>query len=82
MERLKAHGFSADTYRRPRGAANDVAELAAWLKERPKPCGVFVAFDDRALDVMEACRMAEIREEMRLGKTMDWLIGIRPEAAK
>ena len=61
MERLKAHGFSADTYRRSRGAANDVAELVAWLKGRHKPCGVFVAFDDRALDVMEACRMAGVR---------------------
>ena len=58
---LKAHGFRAVTYRRPRGVASDLAELAGWLKRLPKPCGLFVAFDDRALDVMEACRMASVR---------------------
>lgn len=91
LERLKAHGFSADPYRRPRGAANDVVELAAWLKERPKPCGVFVAFDDRALDVMEACRMAEIRvpqdvavvsvdnDEMLCEHTVPALTSIQPD---
>ena len=61
MARLKSHGFSASAYRRPRGVAYDIAEIAAWLKGLPKPCGIFAAFDDRALDVMEACRMAELR---------------------
>ena len=61
LEHLKAHGFSADTYRRPRGTASDIDELATWLAGLPKPCGVFVAFDDRALDVMEACRTAGLR---------------------
>ncbi|MBR0506166.1 MAG: substrate-binding domain-containing protein [Kiritimatiellae bacterium] len=91
LDHLKVHGFSADTYRRPRGAANDVAELATWLKERPKPCGVFVAFDDRALDVMEACRMAGIHvphdvavisvdnDEMLCEHTVPALTSIQPD---
>ena len=59
--RLKTHGFRTIVYRRPRGAEYDCAELAAWLKGLPKPCGIFVAFDDRALDVMDACRMVGLR---------------------
>jgi LacI family transcriptional regulator len=61
LDHLKAHGFKADCYRRPRGTASDIDELATWLAGLPKPCGVFVAFDDRALDVMEACRTAGLR---------------------
>jgi len=61
VARLKAQGFRAFVYRRPRGVAYDLSELSAWLRHLPRPCGVFVAFDDRALDVMEACRMAGLR---------------------
>ena len=91
LEHLKAHGFSVDTYRRPRGAANDVSELADWLKKRPRPCGAFVAFDDRALDVMEACRTAGLRvpqdvavvsadnDEMLCEHTVPALTSIQPD---
>ena len=91
LDHLKAHGFTADVYRRPRGTANDVAELAKWLVARPKPCGVFVAFDDRALDVMEACRMAGMRvpqdvavigvdnDEMLCEHTVPALTSIQPD---
>jgi len=58
---LKAHGFAAIVYRRPRGVTYDIAELVTWLRCLPRPCGIFVAFDDRALDVMDACRMAGLR---------------------
>ena len=61
VSHLKAHGFRAVTYRRPRGVECDLNELAVWLGRIPRPCGLFVAFDDRALDVMEACRMAGVR---------------------
>jgi len=58
---LKMHGFRADVYHRSRDNAYDIAELSAWLKRQLKPCGVFVAFDDRALDVVDACNMAGLR---------------------
>lgn len=91
LEHLKAHGFSVDTYRRPRGTASDIDELADWLKKRPRPCGVFVAFDDRALDVMEACRTAGLRvpqdvavvgvdnDEMLCEHTVPALTSIQPD---
>ena len=58
---LKEHGFRVATYRCPRGKVRDIAEIAAWLRRLPKPCGLFAAFDDRAMDVFEACRIAELR---------------------
>ena len=91
LDHLKAHGFKVDCYRRPRGTANDIDELAKWLAGRPKPCGVFVAFDDRALDVMEACRIAGLRvpqdvavvsvdnDEMLCEHTVPALTSIQPD---
>ena len=58
---LNAQGFDVATYRHPRSRQRDIAEIAAWLARLPKPCGVFAAFDDRAMDVFEACRVAELR---------------------
>ena len=58
IDRIGKHGFRTAVYRRSRGTSYDLAELAGWLGSLPKPCGVFVAFDDRALDVLEACRAA------------------------
>ena len=55
---LRERGFRVATYRRPRGKVRDIAEIAAWLRRLPKPCGLFAAFDDRAMDVIEACRVA------------------------
>ena len=61
VAQLQVHGFPVSVYRRPRGRRRDTAEIAAWLSHLPKPCGVFVAFDDRAMDVFEACRVAGLR---------------------
>ena len=36
----------------------DIAALAKWLAALPSPAGVMVAYDDRAIAVMEACRRA------------------------
>lgn len=58
IDHIGKHGFRTAVYRRPKGVSCDLAELSAWLKSLPKPCGVFAAFDDRALDVLEACRAA------------------------
>ena len=38
------------------GDGNDRNDLADWLASLPKPTGVLAAFDDRAIDVLEACR--------------------------
>ncbi len=70
---LAAQGFSPAVYeppprasRAPSGKARDAARatdsaaLAAWLKALPKPCGVFVSYDMRAMHVLDACRAAGI----------------------
>ena len=55
-------------------------EVDGYLREMA--AGYGVPFEALKEHLRTGGRMAEIREEMRLGKTMDWLIGIRPEAAK
>ena len=40
------------------GPDRDIAAIAKWLGTLPRPAGVMVAFDDRAITVMEACRLA------------------------
>lgn len=72
---LAAHGFSPAIYepgpppkraaraRRHRAAdarSAEFASLGAWLKALPKPCGVFVAYDMRAMHVLDACHAAGI----------------------
>ena len=58
-QELKNCHQSVDTYR-THGKKYDLPQLAAWLKSLPKPAGVFVAFDDRAIQVLEACREARL----------------------
>ncbi len=55
IDRMKRHGKTASTF--PGGDRN---ALSKWLVSLPKPAGVLAAFDDRALDVLEACRHAAI----------------------
>lgn len=38
----------------------DIVALAEWLAALPRPSGVMVAYDDRAIAVMEACRRAKL----------------------
>ena len=45
---------------RMRGKGYDLSQLADWLKRLPRPIGVFAAFDDRAVQVLEACREARL----------------------
>ena len=54
---LKANGFRVAHYR-TRGTGYDLPRLTAWIAERPKPAAVFAALDDRAIQVLEACREA------------------------
>lgn len=42
------------------GTPDDRANLAKWLTSLPKPAAVYVAWDFRAIQVLEACRDAKI----------------------
>ena len=55
---LCAQGFRAAAYSPPDGADADaeLAALAAWLRARPKPCGLLVSDDIRAMHVLNVCR--------------------------
>ena len=54
---MRANGFRVARYR-TRGTGYDLPHLAAWIAQRPKPAAVFAALDDRAIQVLEACREA------------------------
>ncbi len=59
LKTLDALGFQADVYKSPpkkAGAVAELAALAAWLRALPKPCGLFVAYDQRAMRVLNICR--------------------------
>ncbi|MBO7130805.1 MAG: trigger factor, partial [Fibrobacterales bacterium] len=54
------------------------AEVDEYLSDMANGYGV--PFEALKEHLRTSGRMAEIREEMRLGKTMDWLVGERGEA--
>lgn len=66
---LRGEAFAAEMRRRglpcliydsgTRGV-DDFSRLCAFLRALPKPAGLFVAYDDRALTVLEACRQCEL----------------------
>ena len=70
-ERLRAFraellgaGFRVAVFRILRGTgptlSDELADLGPWLQSLPKPCAVFCAWDLRARQVVDACRMAGI----------------------
>lgn len=87
----RATGFTGALARRNRsvsvfsslGKTTDTDDLTRWIKALPKPAAVFAAFDDRAVDVVNACRANSIpipKDVMVLGSGDDELIcnGCRP----
>jgi LacI family transcriptional regulator len=59
VKALAARGFSAHVYRplpRRAGFQAEFDALAAWLRELPKPCGLFASYDQRAMRVLNLCR--------------------------
>ena len=52
--------FSAYVSPRRYRFSQDRNALSEWLSALPKPCGVFVAFDQRALHVLDACAESKI----------------------
>ena len=56
--------FDADHYK---GKTEDRATLVEWLKSLPKPCGVLAACDDRAYEIVDACKECGIRIPSEIG---------------
>lgn len=56
---LRKNGFPVHRYT-TRGKGYDLPNLAKWLVGLPKPAGVFAAFDDRAIQVIEACHESHL----------------------
>ena len=65
----RAEGFANALARRQKTVAiydnsslsSDAAELAQWIKALPKPAAIFAAFDDRAINVINACRTVGVK---------------------
>jgi LacI family transcriptional regulator len=62
-QRLQEAGFEVRQYRSPatkRGRAlrSEQSHIAGWVKQLPKPVAVMCCNDDRALLVIEACKLA------------------------
>ena len=62
---LKDRGFEVEVYRQPKSKSmrlggNEQPFLAKWLKSMPKPVAVFACVDERAHQLVEACREAEL----------------------
>lgn len=49
------------------GKIDDHDTLVRWLKELPKPCGILASCDDRAFEILDACREANIRVPADIG---------------
>jgi LacI family transcriptional regulator len=70
VERLEREGYDVDVYHQKKVRAKDsrqeLLNLGDWLKTLPKPIAVMACNDDRAVQVLEACRIANITvpEEM------------------
>jgi len=61
-QRLKHAGFEVSQYRRPAGRAvrSEQNRIAEWLRSLPRPVAVMCCNDDRALQVVEACKLADL----------------------
>ena len=65
----RAEGFVNALARRQRtvsiyadeAASSDADSLADWIDALPKPAAIFAAYDDRAVDVINACRLRGIK---------------------
>ena len=58
-DEMRRNGFKVSMYK-TRGKGYDLPKLRSWLERLPRPAGVFAAFDDRAVQVLEACRDARL----------------------
>lgn len=71
-KRIEKAGFEISYYQpslrktRDVGSLYDLNTIAAWLKSLPRPLGLFTCNDDRAQNVLEACKIQnlEVPEEI------------------
>lgn len=50
-----------------RDKVEDKATTLKWLNNLPKPCGILAACDDRAFEILDICREAEIKVPAEVG---------------
>ena len=55
------HVFTSPVRKDDSDRTADQTALVQWLKDLPKPASVMVAWDTRAMDVMNACRSAHLK---------------------
>ena len=65
VRRLEQAGLGANVFRQPKARAkrafkNERNLLGAWLQSLPKPVAVMCCNDDRALQVIEACKLSDL----------------------
>ncbi len=65
VQRLEQAGFATNVFRQPKARAkrafrNERNLLGAWLRSLPKPVAVMCCNDDRALQVIEACKLSDL----------------------
>ena len=56
--------FDTDHFK---GRTEDRFTLVNWLKSLPKPCGILAACDDRAYEIVDACKECGIRIPSEIG---------------
>jgi len=64
-EGIAKAGYDVAVYKQPRSRKKllwgyEQSVLSDWLKSLPKPVGLMACIDERALDVIQACRQADI----------------------
>lgn len=65
-EALEKRGYDCAVYPRGhlttiiRNAKNDEARMCRWLKDLPKPVGIFAAYDRRGCQIIRCCKKASI----------------------
>jgi len=62
-ERLRRAGFETNVYEQPtsrRALRNEQSRIADWLASLPTPVAVLCCNDDRALQVIEACKLVNL----------------------
>ena len=65
-ERIAEAGFETSFYKQPKSQTlrtwqKEQIRIADWLKSLPKPVGMMAAYDDRAKDVIAACKLANLK---------------------
>lgn len=68
-DELDKSGFSCRMFDRDHyaGEIENKAQMAKWLEDMPKPCGILAACDDRAFEILDVCRDAGLKVPADVG---------------